>query len=138
MTHEFGVYNPAVAKEIKRRVMGDDRVSPINYSTARDQKLENEYYAVITEDADAATSPLDGFTEVEVRILKYDDYAARSLKLVEGPSGLITVIHRFEGVELTRGTFVTIRKFREEWKFDSIDCEPSDALITALDALDAL
>jgi hypothetical protein len=135
MTQEFGVYDPATAKEIKRRVMGDDRVSPNEYSSARDQRFENEYYAVITTDADAATSPLDGFTEVEVRILQYDAYEDRTLKLVEGDSGLVTVIHRFEGVELTRGTFVTIKKFREEWKFDSIDCEPSDALIDALDAL---
>lgn len=135
MTQEFGVYDPATAKEIKRRVMGNDRVSPNDYSTARDQKLENEYYAVVTEDADAATSPLDGFTEVEVRLLQYDDYGTRSMKLIEGDEGLETVIHRFEGVSLERGMLVTIKKFREEWKFDSIDCSPSTALIDALDAL---
>jgi len=135
MTQEFGVYSPAVAKEMKRRVMGDNRTSPADYSTSHDQKSEREYYAVITEDADAATSPLDGFTEVEVRILQYDDYETRTMKLVEGDEGLETVIHRFEGVSLERGMLVTIKKFREEWKFDSIDCEPSSALISALDAL---
>lgn len=136
MTQEFGVYDPATAKEIKRRVMGNDRVSPNDYSTARDQKLENEYYAVVTADADAATSPLDGFAEVEVRLLQYDDYETRTMKLVEGTEGLETVIHRFEGVSLERGTLVTIKKIREEWKFDSVDCSPSAALIDALDALE--
>jgi hypothetical protein len=135
MTQEFGVYDPATAKEIKRRVMGNDRVSPNDYSTARDQKLENEYYAVVTADADPATNPLTGFREVVVRLLQYDDYSARSMKLVTGTTGLVTVIHRFEGVSLEQGTLVTIKKFREEWKFDSVDCEPSTALIDALDAL---
>lgn len=136
MTKEFGVYDPSTAKEIKRRVMNDDRVSPNSYSTIYDQKFENEYYAVVNANADPATNPLNDFSEVVVRLLQYDNYAIRSMKLVEGDTGLITVIHRFEGVSLERGMLVTIKKFREEWKFDSIDCSPSAALIAALDALE--
>jgi hypothetical protein len=147
MTKEFGVYDPTTAKEIKRRVMGDDRVSPNDYSTAYDQKTENEYFAVVTgftgisssipsNASGAASNPVDGYLEIRVRIFEYDDYSLRTLKLVEGEAGLIDVVHRFEGVGLMRGMFTTIRKFREEWKFDSIDCGPSDMLLALLEETD--
>lgn len=147
MTQEFGVYDTATAKEIKRRVMGEDRVSPNDYSSARDQRSENEYFAAVTgvfnggsnvssSFNQAASNPIDGFIEVEVRIFQYDDYSERTLKLVEGDVGLIDVVHRFEGIGLVRGMFTTIRKFREEWKFDSIDCGPSEMLLALLEETD--
>ena len=135
MNKEFGVFKVNEARLIRQRVLGDTR-SSMSGDSGDSSRHENEYYAVLTEDVDAATSPLDGFVETQVRILKYDDYAARSMVLAEGDNGLLTVIHRWEGVSGERGTLVTVKKIKEEWSISGIDCEASTALIAALDALD--
>lgn len=134
MSRELGVFSVNDARIIRRRVLGESRSSG-GGDLGDDAKEESEYYAVLNEDMDAATNPLDGFVEVEVRILKYDDYDANKMVVVTDDSGLFTVIHRWEGVSGERGTLVTIKKIREEWSISGIDCSPSAALIAALDAI---
>lgn len=134
MSKEFGVFSVNDAKEIKRRVLSSNRTSLPSVNSG--EQLEDEYYAVLTEDLVAATDPLTGFTECVVRLLKYDDYSARSMRLVESDSGLLTVIHRYEGIEADRGSLVVVKKLKNEWCVRAIDCDASATLIAALDELE--
>jgi hypothetical protein len=136
MTQEFGVYDPATAKEIKRRVMGGDRVSPNDYSAARDQRSEDRYYAVLTEALPAASNPLTGARNVIVRLLKDLDYEDGTKELVEGDQGLITVKHRFEYISAPKGTLVVIDKVHAEWFISGMDCKASPTLLAALAELE--
>lgn len=136
MTQEFGVYDPSTAKEIKRRVMGDDRVSPNDYSTAHDQKSEDRYYGVLTEALPAASNPLTGARSVAVRLLKDLNYEDGTKELVEGDQGLVTVKHRFEYISAPRGTLVVIEKVHAEWYISGIDCKASPTLLAALAELE--
>jgi hypothetical protein len=136
MTQEFGVYDPATAKEIKRRVMGDDRVSPNDYSTARDQRSENRYYAVLTAALPAASNPLTGSRSVNVRLIKDSVYEEGTMELVEGDQGLLTVKHRFEYISAPKGTLVVVDRVQAEWFILGMDCKASPTLLAKLAELE--
>lgn len=136
MTQEFGVYDPTTAKEIKRRVMGDDRVSPNDYSTVNDQRSENRYYAVLTAALPAASNPLTGARNVNVRLIKTDDYEDGTMKLVEGEQGLLEVKHRFEYISAPKGTLVVIDRVQTEWFILGMDCKASPTLLAKLAELE--
>lgn len=121
MTQEFGVYDPATAKEIKRRVMGDSRSTKLGYDS-ESGPLQSEYYGVLTENLAAATNPYAGWTKANVRILMYSDYSARNMTPATGDEALIEAINRSTSLSASSGKFVIIKQIMNEWAFIWVDC----------------
>jgi len=134
MSKEFGVFSVNDAKEIKRRVLSGNRTSLPSVNSG--EQLENRYFGVLNEDLDAAANPLNDPSTAQVRIIRYLSRIERTMELVPGDSGLITIVHRCSEIEYERGTFVVIDRMQDEWYISGSDCNANDDLIEALDELD--
>lgn len=134
MSKEFGVFSVNDAKEIKRRVLSGDRTSLPSVNSG--EQLENRYFGVLNEDLAAAANPLTEPETAQVRIIKYLSRKDRTMELVPGDSGLLTVVHRCSEIEYERGTFVVVDRMQDEWYISGSDCSANEDNITALDALE--
>lgn len=120
MSKEFGVFSVGDAKEIKRRVLGNDRASLPSVNSSEYQ--ENRYYGVLAENLAAATNPYGGWTSAKVRVLRYSNYIARNMEPATGDNALIEVINRSTSLSSSSGKFVIIEKVGTEWTFIWVDC----------------
>jgi hypothetical protein len=69
--NRLGIYSESDAREIHKRVLG--HALPLqDLDQARQHTLHNMlYYALLTENLDAATDPETGYTSAECRVLRY-------------------------------------------------------------------
>lgn len=118
MTGLLGAYSYDDAREIHRRVLGSHQSHAVLDNT-RDKTVHNLlYYAVLTEDLDAASNELTGYTSAECRIIRYvQPLAPGSLDMEESTSAaaLITVTNRYTTFSANTGDLLMIIRHGSEW-----------------------
>ena len=124
MQGPFGIFSVSDAKAIKARVLGgqvDTLPQPAIPSTAGN----GPYFAILMADMDAATSPLDGYSETNAKILRYtladDNYDMEEATDDEE----VNVVNRSQA-EATAGTLVVIFRVGSEFAPIWVDCSASD------------
>jgi len=118
MTQNLGVYVYEEAHEIRRRVLGERHGQPPLDNT-RDKTIHNLlYYAVLTENLDAADNELTGYASADCRILRYvQPINPNSLDMEQSttPAGLITVTNRYTSFSAKSGDLLMIIRHGSEW-----------------------
>lgn len=127
----YGLLPSEEMREIRRRVLSNNRDSRTNYYEYSEPS--DEFYGVLNADLAAATNPRTGYTNADVRILKYSSITTnRNLGYQSGSYGLVNVINRSESLSGARGTLCLIRRILEEYAFIWVDCEISSDLLGSL------
>lgn len=116
--NRLGIYSEGDAQEIHKRVLGHSMPLP-NLGDAKQHTFHNMlYYAILTEDLEATTDPLVGYTQAECRVLRYVqpiNTASLDMEQTTSTSGLQTVTNRYETFSARSGDLLMIIRHGSEW-----------------------
>jgi len=116
--NRLGIYSEGDAREIHKRVLGHSL--PLHeLGQARQHTLHNMlYYALLTEDLDAASDPETGYTSAECRVLRYVqpiDTTTLNMESATGDISLQTVTNRYTSFSASAGDLLLIIRNGAEW-----------------------
>jgi hypothetical protein len=118
MNLPIGVYRPDDAREIFRRVLGPAALQP-SLDNTRDKTIHNLlYYALLLEDLEPASNSLTGYTQAEIRIIRYVQPSSNaSLDMEESTStaGIIKVTNRLTSFSASAGDLLLVIRHGSEW-----------------------
>ena len=118
MNLPIGVYRPDDAREIHRRVLGPTATQPALDNT-RDKTIHNFlYYALLLEDLTAATDPLTGYTQAQIRVIRYvqpGDGVTLNMEESTTTTGIVQVTNRFESFSASAGDLLLVIRNGSEW-----------------------
>lgn len=118
MNLPIGVYRPDDAREIHRRVLGPMATQPA-LDNARDKTIHNLlYYALLLEDLTAATNPLTGYTQAQIRVIRYvqpGDGVTLNMEESTTTTGIVQVTNRFESFSASAGDLLLVIRNGSEW-----------------------
>ena len=118
MNLPIGVYRPDDAREIHRRVLGPTATQPALDNT-RDKTIHNLlYYALLLEDLTAATDPLTGYTQADIRVIRYvqpGDGVTLNMEASTTSTGIVQVTNRFESFSASAGDLLLVIRHGSEW-----------------------
>jgi hypothetical protein len=118
MNLPIGVYRPDDAREIHRRVLGPMATQPALDNT-RDKTIHNFlYYALLLEDLTAATDPLTGYTQADIRVIRYvqpGDGVTLNMESSTTSTGIVKVTNRFESFSASAGDLLLVIRNGSEW-----------------------
>jgi hypothetical protein len=118
MNLPIGVYRPDDAREIHRRVLGPTATQPA-LDNARDKTIHNLlYYALLLEDLTAATNPLTGYTQADIRVIRYvqpGDGVTLNMEESTTSTGIVKVTNRFESFSASAGDLLLVIRHGSEW-----------------------
>jgi hypothetical protein len=118
MNLPIGVYRPDDAREIHSRVLGPTATQPALDNT-RDKTVHNFlYYALLLEDLTAATNPLTGYTQADIRVIRYvqpGDGVTLNMEESTTTTGIVKVTNRFESFSASAGDLLLVIRHGSEW-----------------------
>jgi len=118
MNLPIGVYRPDDAREIHSRVLGPTATQPALDNT-RDKTIHNLlYYALLLEDLTAATNPLTGYTQAQIRVIRYvqpGDGVTLNMEESTTTTGIVQVTNRFESFSASAGDLLLVIRNGSEW-----------------------
>jgi len=116
--NRLGIYSESDAREIHKRVLGHALPLP-ELGQAKQHTLHNMlYYALLTENLDAATDAETGYASAECRILRYvQPVSATSLDMEQatGDVSLQTITNRYTSFSASTGDLLLIIRNGAEW-----------------------
>lgn len=114
----LGIFGEDDAREMHRQVLGQQSSQPA-FDVARNQTIHNMlYYALLLEDLDPATDPLTGYTQANVRVIRYvQPMVANSLDMEESLSseGIVRLTNRFTTFSAKSGDLLMVIRNASEW-----------------------
>jgi hypothetical protein len=118
MNLPIGVYRPDDAREIHSRVLGPTATQEALDNT-RDKTVHNFlYYALLLEDLTAATNPLTGYTQADIRVIRYvqpGDGVTLNMEESTTTTGIVKVTNRFESFSASAGDLLLVIRHGSEW-----------------------
>ena len=118
MNLPIGVYRPDDAREIHRRVLGPTATQPALDNT-RDKTIHNLlYYALLLEDLTAATDPLTGYTQADIRVIRYvqpGDGVTLNMEESTTTTGIVQVTNRLTSFSASAGDLLLVIRNGSEW-----------------------
>jgi hypothetical protein len=116
--NRLGIYSEGDAREIHKRVLGHSLPLP-ELGQAKQYTVQNMlYYALLTEDLNAATDPETGYTSAECRVLRYiQPISATTLdmEMATGDISLLTITNRYVSFSASAGDLLLIIRNGAEW-----------------------
>ena len=111
----IGAMSPDDTREVKKRVLGNNRQSSLLPSHLGGHDL-GWHYCILLEDLAAATDPLTGYTQAEANIMFYAPNV-NSLDMTEitDPSRKIVVTNRSISGSASVGDAILVRWINREW-----------------------
>lgn len=110
-----GMYTPADAREIKRRVLGRNRKGTALPRHTDVLKL-SWHYVYLKADLPAATNPLTGFTQAEAAICMYvEGQDTLNMEEITNAALRITITNRSVLSGASAGDFILVRWHLREW-----------------------
>lgn len=114
-TQGIGVYTPADAREIKRRVLSSDYTQKSPFDFTERNKL-GWHYVILKEDLSPATNPLTGYTQANAAVLMYLETAdTLDMEEVEGEENYIRLTNRSPFISGSVGDVALVRWKIKEW-----------------------
>ena len=116
--NRYGIYSEGDAREIHKRVLG--HTLPLsNIGDAKQYTIHNMlYYAILTENLDAADNEFTGYTQAECRVIRYVQPVSASsldMELTTSADALITVTNRYASFSARSGDLLMIIRHGSEW-----------------------
>jgi hypothetical protein len=85
----------------------------------RDKTIHNFlYYALLLEDLTAATDPLTGYTQADIRVIRYvqpGDGVTLNMEESTTTTGIVQVTNRFESFSASAGDLLLVIRHGSEW-----------------------
>lgn len=108
-----GVFRPEDAREIKKRVLGNDRAA--NSLQGHSGKFDlGWHFCLLLENLGVATNPLTGYTQADARIIFYPENT-NSLNNVVSTADPITITNRSPSNSAGIGDLLLVRFIVREW-----------------------
>ena len=118
MNNNLGVFTVGDARHIHKEIFGT-RMSQPPMDNTRDKTIHNLlYYALLLEDLAAATDPLTGYTQAQVRVIRYvqpGDGVTLNMEESTTATGIVQVTNRFESFSASAGDLLLVIRNGSEW-----------------------
>jgi hypothetical protein len=118
MNNNIGAFTVGDARHIHKEIFGT-RMSQPPMDNTRDKTIHNLlYYALLLEDLIAATNPLTGYTQAQIRVIRYvqpGDGVTLNMEESTTTTGIVQVTNRFESFSASAGDLLLVIRHGSEW-----------------------
>jgi hypothetical protein len=118
MNNNIGAFTVGDARHIHKEIFGT-RMSQPPMDNTRDKTIHNLlYYALLLEDLAAATNPLTGYTQAQIRVIRYvqpGDGVTLNMEESTTTTGIVQVTNRFESFSASAGDLLLVIRNGSEW-----------------------
>jgi hypothetical protein len=118
MNNNIGAFTVGDARHIHKEIFGT-RMSQPPMDNTRDKTIHNLlYYALLLEDLTAATDPLTGYTQAQIRVIRYvqpGDGVTLNMEESTTTTGIVQVTNRFESFSASAGDLLLVIRHGSEW-----------------------
>jgi hypothetical protein len=118
MNNNIGAFTVGDARHIHKEIFGT-RMSQPPMDNTRDKTIHNLlYYALLLEDLTAATNPLTGYTQAQIRVIRYvqpGDGVTLNMESSTTTTGIVQVTNRFESFSASAGDLLLVIRHGSEW-----------------------
>jgi hypothetical protein len=118
MNNNIGAFTVGDARHIHKEIFGT-RMSQPPMDNTRDKTIHNLlYYALLLEDLTAATNPLTGYTQAQIRVIRYvqpGDGVTLNMEESTTTTGIVKVTNRFESFSASAGDLLLVIRHGSEW-----------------------
>jgi hypothetical protein len=118
MNNNIGAFTVGDARHIHKEIFGT-RMSQPPMDNTRDKTIHNLlYYALLLEDLTAATNPLTGYTQAQIRVIRYvqpGDGVTLNMEESTTTTGIVQVTNRFESFSASAGDLLLVIRHGSEW-----------------------
>jgi hypothetical protein len=117
MNNNIGAFTVGDARHIHKEIFGT-RMSQPPMDNTRDKTIHNLlYYALLLEDLTAATDPLTGYTQAQIRVIRYvqpGDGVTLNMESSTTSTGIVKVTNRFESFSASAGDLLLVIRHGSE------------------------
>lgn len=118
MNDNIGAFTVGDARQIHKEIFGT-RMSQPPMDNTRDKTIHNLlYYAILLEDLTAATDPLTGYTQAQVRVIRYvqpGDGVTLNMEESTTTTGIVKVTNRLTSFSASAGDLLLVIRNGSEW-----------------------
>ena len=118
MNNNHGVFTVGDARHIHKEIFGT-RMSQPPMDNTRDKTIHNLlYYALLLEDLTAATDPLTGYTQAQIRVIRYvqpGDGVTLNMEESTTTTGIVQVTNRLTSFSASAGDLLLVIRHGSEW-----------------------
>jgi hypothetical protein len=118
MNNNIGAFTVGDARHIHKEIFGT-RMSQPPMDNTRDKTIHNLlYYALLLEDLTTATNPLTGYTQADIRVIRYvqpGDGVTLNMEESTTSTGIVKVTNRFESFSASAGDLLLVIRNGSEW-----------------------
>ena len=118
MNNNLGVFTVGDARHIHKEIFGT-RMSQPPMDNTRDKTIHNLlYYALLLEDLTAATDPLTGYTQAQIRVIRYvqpGDGVTLNMEESTTTTGIVQVTNRLTSFSASAGDLLLVIRNGSEW-----------------------
>ena len=118
MNNNLGVFTVDDARHIHKEIFGT-RMSQPPMDNTRDKTIHNLlYYALLLEDLTAATDPLTGYTQAQIRVIRYvqpGDGVTLNMEESTTTTGIVQVTNRLTSFSASAGDLLLVIRHGSEW-----------------------
>ena len=118
MNNNLGVFTVGDARHIHKEIFGT-RMSQPPMDNTRDKTIHNLlYYALLLADLAAATDPLTGYTQANIRVIRYvqpGDGVTLSMEESTTTTGIVQVTNRLTSFSASAGDLLLVIRNGSEW-----------------------
>ena len=118
MNNNLGVFTVGDARHIHKEIFGT-RMSQPPMDNTRDKTIHNLlYYALLLEDLTAATDPLTGYTQAQIRVIRYvqpGDGVTLNMEESTTTTGIVQVTNRLTSFSASAGDLLLVIRHGSEW-----------------------
>jgi hypothetical protein len=118
MNNNIGAFTVGDARHIHKEIFGT-RMSQPPMDNTRDKTIHNLlYYALLLEDLTAATDPLTGYTQAQIRVIRYvqpGDGVTLNMEESTTTTGIVQVTNRLTSFSASAGDLLLVIRNGSEW-----------------------
>ena len=118
MNNNLGVFTVGDARHIHKEIFGT-RMSQPPMDNTRDKTIHNLlYYALLLADLAAATDPLTGYTQANIRVIRYvqpGDGVTLNMEESTTTTGIVKVTNRLTSFSASAGDLLLVIRNGSEW-----------------------
>lgn len=118
MNNNIGAFTVGDARQIHKEIFGT-RMSQPPMDNTRDKTIHNLlYYALLLEDLAAATDPLTGYTQADIRVIRYvqpGDGVTLNMEESTTTTGIVKVTNRLTSFSASAGDLLLVIRNGSEW-----------------------
>ena len=118
MNNNLGVFTVGDARHIHKEIFGT-RMSQPPMDNTRDKTIHNLlYYALLLADLAAATDPLTGYTQANIRVIRYvqpGDGVTLNMEESTTTTGIVQVTNRLTSFSASAGDLLLVIRNGSEW-----------------------